>query len=45
MSKLYRDAYEREGGRRVEHTLIWDNHSEVMFDPKLIPPEQLEKSE
>ncbi len=36
-SKLYRTVSDNGTGKLLEKTLIWDNHSEVVFDPKLIP--------
>ncbi len=41
VSKIYREQYDRESGALLEKKLILDNHSEVMFDPSLIPPELL----
>lgn len=35
LSKIYKDTY--GGDRLLSHDLIWDNHSEVMFPPELIP--------
>lgn len=35
LSKIYKDTY--DGDRLISHDLIWDNHSEVMFPPELIP--------
>lgn len=40
-SKLYRTVSDSRTGELLEKTLIWDNHSEVVFDPKLIPQELL----
>ena len=37
ISKIYRETSERETGVIVEKELVWDNHSEVMFDYSLIP--------
>ena len=41
VSKIYRRVTERATGRLVRKDLILDNHSQVMFDPALIPPELL----
>ena len=37
ISKIYRETLDRETGALVEKELLLDNHSEVMYDPKLIP--------
>lgn len=39
VSKIYREITERATGELVARELVWDNHSEVMFDYALIPPE------
>ena len=39
ISKIYRDTIEKATGKTINRELIWDNHSEVMFDYKLIPEE------
>lgn len=39
ISKIYRNTIEKATGKLVEKKLIWDNHSMVMFDEKLIPKE------
>jgi len=41
VSKIYRVIWDIATGKTVAKELIWDNHSEVMFDPALIPPEQI----
>ena len=41
VSKIYRLTTDAETGEQIEKKLILDNHSEVMFDPALIPPELL----
>lgn len=41
LSKIYKDTY--DGDQLIDHTLIWDNHSEVMFPPELIPPEMIRR--
>lgn len=43
VSKIYRKVIEKESGKEVGKELIWDNHSEVMFDYSLIPPEQIKE--
>ena len=45
VSKIYRVTADAETGRMLEKELILDNHSEVMFDPALIPPELLRETE
>lgn len=42
-SKIYRQTLDKATGSVVDKKLIWDNHSQVMFDPSLIPPEQIRK--
>ena len=44
VSKIYRNTIDTETGELVEKKLIWDNHSMVMFDPSLIPADQLQES-
>lgn len=41
ISQVYRIKKDRSTGREVEKELILDNHSEVMYDYSLIPPEQI----
>ena len=41
ISKIYRETFERTTGKIVCRELSWDNHSRVMFDPTLIPQEQI----
>lgn len=43
-SKIYRLAYDANRNC-VEKKLILDNHSRVLYDPALIPPEQISKEE
>ena len=38
-SKLYRVVSDRETLEEIKKELIWNNHSEVIFDYSLIPPE------
>ena len=40
-SKVYRLVIDRETGETIAKELILDNHSRVMYDPALIPKEQL----
>lgn len=40
-SKVYRLAYDSETGKELDKELILDNHSRVMYDPALIPKEQI----
>jgi len=41
VSKIYRRTFDQNTGELVEKKLVWDNHSEVMFDYSLIPKEQI----
>lgn len=41
VSKIYRMTWDKATDEPVDKKLILDNHSEVMFDPSLIPPEQI----
>ena len=41
VSKIYKNTFDRESGVLIDKTLIWDNHSEVMFDYSLIPEDQV----
>ena len=41
ISKIYKATLSKTSGDMVEKTLIWDNHSEVMFDYGLIPRDQI----
>ncbi|MBQ6322803.1 MAG: YqeG family HAD IIIA-type phosphatase [Lachnospiraceae bacterium] len=45
VSKIYRETRDPVSGALVGRDLIRDNHSEVMFDPSLIPPELLRSSD
>ncbi|MDT2831917.1 VanW family protein [Vagococcus carniphilus] len=40
-SKIYRETLAKETKESLNKTLIWDNHSEVMFDYELIPKDQI----
>ncbi len=42
VSKIYKVALDPGSGETVEKELIWDNHSEVMYDYGLIPGELCE---
>ncbi len=39
VSKIYRDTIDKQTNEVIDHRLIRDNHSEVMFDYSLIPQE------
>ena len=39
--RIYRQVRDRETGQQTARELIWDNHSQVLFDPALIPAELL----
>ena len=41
ISKIYLETMDRTTGEVLERRLQWDNRSRVMFDPELIPPEQI----
>lgn len=41
ISRVYQLAIDRATGAQVQKRLVLDNHSKVMFDPALIPPEQV----
>ena len=41
LSRVYRLACDRATGERTGRTLILDNHSKVLYDPALIPPEEI----
>lgn len=41
ISQVYRLVIEKESGAQLRKELILDNHSLVMYDPALIPPEQI----
>ena len=40
-SKIYRETIERGSEAVIRRELVFDNHSEVMFDYSLIPPDQI----
>ncbi|MCQ2752089.1 MAG: VanW family protein [Coriobacteriales bacterium] len=40
-SKIYKDTFNKSNKARIAHDLLWDNHSEVMFDYNLIPKNQI----
>jgi len=41
ISQVYRTVSDRETGDEIRRELVLDNHSEVMYDHSLIPPEQI----
>ena len=41
VSKIWRECYDRASGELINRELIRDNHSEVMYDPSLIPQDLL----
>lgn len=41
ISKIYRETRTRATGELLARELKWDNHSKVMFDPNLIPTDQI----
>lgn len=41
ISKIYRRVTSRETGEHLRDELLLDNRSKVMYDPALIPPDQL----
>ncbi len=43
VSKIYRETLDRASGEVIGRELKWDNHSRVMFDPELIPKEQIKE--
>lgn len=43
LSKVWRSVIDRATGEELRRELILDNHSLVMYDPVLIPPEQISK--
>ncbi|MCI9063174.1 MAG: YqeG family HAD IIIA-type phosphatase [Clostridia bacterium] len=42
-SKIYRNTIEKSTGNITKKELIWDNHSKVMYDFKLIPKELIKE--
>ncbi len=38
-SRIYQDTYDKKTNERIAHKLILNNHSEVLFDPALLPSE------
>ncbi len=40
-SRIYRETIEKQTEKTVRRELVHDNHSEVMFDYALIPPDQI----
>lgn len=43
LSKVYRSTIDRTTGAEIKRELILDNHSRVMYDSSLIPPEQISR--
>jgi vancomycin resistance protein VanW len=41
VSKIYREISDKITGTVLEKELVWDNHSEVMYDYNLIPKDQI----
>lgn len=41
VSKVYRRVIDRSTGEEVARELVLDNHSRVMYDPSLIPADQI----
>ena len=41
VSQVYRRIFDRATGRQTGEELILDNHSRVLYDPALIPPEEI----
>lgn len=37
VSKIYKETIDKSSGQVIEKALVLDNHSEVMYDPSLIP--------
>ena len=42
---FYRETIEKESETVIRRELVFDNHSEVMFDYALIPPDQIRGEE
>ena len=40
-SRVYRRIIDRQSGQLLAEELVLDNHSRVMYDPALIPPDQI----
>ncbi|MBR2744969.1 MAG: VanW family protein [Clostridia bacterium] len=43
ISKIYRNTIDKETENLLNKELIWDNHSQVMFDYNLIPKEEIKQ--
>ena len=41
VSRVYRRVIDRQTGQLLAEELVLDNHSRVMYDPALIPPDQI----
>ena len=44
ISKIFKEVYGRTSGKLIKKELVLDNHSEVMFDPALIPADQIKEN-
>lgn len=42
VSKVYRRVIDRASGLEIAKELVLDNHSKVMYDPALIPADQIQ---
>ena len=40
-SQIYRQTIDKKSEEVTAKELIWDNKSQIMFDPKLIPAEMI----
>ena len=45
ISQVYRTVIDRESGEVLRRELILDNHSAVMYDPALIPPDEIREDD
>lgn len=45
LSRVYKLTIDRASGRTLRRELILDNRSRVLFDPALIPPEELRRED
>ena len=41
VSRIYQDTYDKKTGELLNHKLIVNNHSKVLFDPAMIPADQI----
>ena len=44
VSKIYKVTYDKGSGKLIDKVLIWDNHSQVMFNYELIPKDQIKEA-